>query len=138
MNGSARQRLRDEEGAVLVAGLLLALSLMIVVGAAVDVGRAFIERRALVSLADEAALSGSQALDLNALHAGRLALDPNQAQADALTVADTETNVQAEANATPASVTVEVQRQMPTLFLRLVGVPTLMMKAHATAEPRAP
>jgi uncharacterized membrane protein len=60
----ARQRVRDEHGAVLVAGLLLTLALLIVIGAAVDIGRAFIERRELVSLADGAALSGSQALDL--------------------------------------------------------------------------
>jgi leader peptidase (prepilin peptidase) / N-methyltransferase len=81
MSGVARQRLQDERGAVLVAGLLLAVALLIVIGAAVDIGRAFIERRELVSLADEGALSGSQALDLDALHAGRLALDPSRAGA---------------------------------------------------------
>ena len=86
MSGRARQRFQDEHGAVLVAGLLLAIALLIVIGAAVDIGRAFIERRELVSLADEAALSGSQALDLEALHAGRLALDPNEAHATALGV----------------------------------------------------
>ena len=90
MSGSVRQRLRDERGAVLVAGLLLALALLIVIGAAVDIGRAFIERRELVSLADQAALSGSQALDLEALHAGQLALDPSEAQATALVVLGTE------------------------------------------------
>src|SRR6266511_174958 len=86
MSGSRRQRVRDERGAVLVAGLLLTVALLIVVGAAVDIGRAFIERRELVSLADGAALSGSQALDLDALHAGRLALAPSEAQATALGV----------------------------------------------------
>ena len=33
----ARQRLRDERGAVLVAGLLLTLAVLIVIGAAVDI-----------------------------------------------------------------------------------------------------
>jgi Flp pilus assembly protein TadG len=138
MSGGARQRLQDERGAVLVAGLLLAIALLIVIGAAVDIGRAFIERRELVSLADEAALSGSQALDLDALHAGRLELDPSEAQATALGVLATEPGLRARANANPASVGVEVERTIPTVLLRLVGLSTLTVKARATAEPRAP
>src|SRR5438094_321145 len=39
------------------------------IGAATDIGRAFIVHRELVSAADDAALSGSQALNLDALHA---------------------------------------------------------------------
>lgn len=138
MNDFARQRLHDERGAVLVAGLLLTLSLLIVIGAAVDVGRAFIERRELVSLADGAALSGSQALDLEALHAGQLVLDPGEAQATALGVLATEPELQAQASASPESVSVEIERTIPTVLLRLVGLTTLTVKARATAEPRAP
>ena len=81
--------------------LLLCLALLIVIGAAVDIGRAFIERRELVSLADEAALSGSQALDLDALHAGRLVLDPGEAQATAVAVLAGEPDLQAQASASP-------------------------------------
>lgn len=138
MNGSAWQRLHDERGAILVAGLLLALALLIVIGAAVDIGRAFIERRELVSLADGAALSGSQALDLDALHTGQLVLDPSQAQATALGVLASEPELQAQASASPESVSVQVERKIPTVLLRLVGLPSLTVKAQATAEPRAP
>jgi Flp pilus assembly protein TadG len=134
----ARQRVRDERGAVLVAGLLLALALLIVIGAAVDIGRAFIERRELVSLADGAALSGSQALDLEELHAGQLQLNPSEAQATALAVLGTEPGVRPRATANPASVSVEVEREIPTVLLRLVGLPSLTVKAQATAEPRMP
>jgi Flp pilus assembly protein TadG len=133
-----RRRLSDECGAVLVAGLLLSLALLIVIGAAVDVGRAFIERRALVSLADQAALSGSQALDLDALHTGRLVLDPGEAQATAAAVLASEPDLQAQASASSAAVSVEVAREIPTVLLRLVGLPTLTVIARATAEPRAP
>src|SRR5215208_3980634 len=105
---SARQRMREERGAVLVAGLLLALAVLIVIGAAVDIGRAFIERRELVSLADGAALSGSQTLDLEALHAGQLQLNPSEAQATALAVLGTEPELRAQANASPVAVTVQV------------------------------
>jgi Flp pilus assembly protein TadG len=138
MSAFERQRLGDEHGAVLVAGLLLSLSLLIVIGAAVDVGRAFIERRVLVSLADEAALSGSQVLDVEALHAGQLALDPEEAQAAALGVLASEPELEARASASPGSVSVAVEREIPTLLLRLVGLPTLTVKAQANAEPRAP
>ncbi len=133
-----QQGLRDERGAVLVAGLLLALSLLLVIGAGVDIGRAFIDRRELVSLADGAALSGSQALDLEQLHAGRLALEPSQARATALAVLESEPELRAQASATSASVSVEVEREVPTMLLRVVGLPTLTVKARATAEPRAP
>jgi Flp pilus assembly protein TadG len=138
MSSVGRGRLQDERGAVLVAGLLLALSLLIVIGAAVDIGRAFIERRELVSLADGAALSGSQAIDLNALHAGQLVLDPSEAQATALAVLASEPELQAQASASPASVSVQVEREIPTILLRLVGLPSLTVKAQAFAEPRAP
>lgn len=132
------RRLREERGAVLVAGMLLCLALLIVIGAVVDIGRAFIERRELVSLADEAALSASQALDLDAVHAGQLALDPGQAQATAVAVLAGEPGLQAQAEASSGSVRVEVSREIPTVLLRLVGLPTLTVKARATAEPRAP
>jgi Flp pilus assembly protein TadG len=138
MNAAAPQSLREERGAVLVGGLLLALALLLVIGAAVDVGRAFIERRVLVSLADEAALSGSQELDLEALHAGQLALDPARAQETALGVLAGEPELEARASASPGAVSVAVQRGIPTLLLRLVGLPSLTLKAQATAEPRAP
>lgn len=130
-------RAREERGAVLIAGLLLALSLLMVIGAAVDLGQAFIVRRDLVSLADEAALAGSQALDVEARHAGRLALDPGNAQASAL-AAITGEPVRAQATATERSVSVRVERQFPTVLLRLVGVRTLTVAARATGEPREP
>ena len=138
MSSVERGRLQDERGAVLVAGLLLALSLLIVIGAAVDIGRAFIERRELVSLADGAALSGIQAIDLNSVHAGQLVLDPSEAQATALAVLASEPELQAQASASPASVSVQVEREIPTILLRLVGLPSLTVKAQAFAEPRAP
>jgi Flp pilus assembly protein TadG len=123
---------------VLIAGLLLALSLLMVIGAAVDLGQAFIVRRDLVSLADEAALAGSQAVDLEARHAGRLALEPEQARAAALTALAGEPAVRTQASATERTVSVRVERRFPTVLLRLVGLRTLTVAARATAEPREP
>jgi Flp pilus assembly protein TadG len=138
MRGRLRSRLGDERGAVLVAGLLLSLALLIVIGAGVDIGHAFIVRRELVSLADDAALTGSQALDLQALHQGQLALDPEQARAAALQTLASEPGLRGQASANTGDVHVVVQRRVPTILLRLVGVSTLVVAANATATPREP
>jgi Flp pilus assembly protein TadG len=133
-----RRMLREERGAVLVSGLLLSLALLMVIGVAVDVGNAFIIRRELIAAADDAALRGSQELDLNALHQGQLVLDPQAAQEDALAALGGDQGVQAQANATPTAVSVHLQRRFPTVLLRLVGLDSLTVSAQATAAPRAP
>jgi Flp pilus assembly protein TadG len=130
--------LRGERGSVLVTGLLLSIALVMIIGAAVDVGHAFIVRRELVSVADDAALSGSQAIDQDALQAGALKLDPGKARAAALDAVTTQRGQSVHATATTARVTVEIQRQFPTILLGLVGLHKLDVSAHATAEPRRP
>jgi hypothetical protein len=132
------QRLRNESGAVLVAGLLLTLALLMVIGTAVDIGNAFIIRRHLVALADQAALIGGQAIDLSTLHQGTLALDPQTAQAEALQSLAGTSSINATASATQTSVEVHVDQTVPTIFLRLVGLPRLHVAATATAAPRLP
>lgn len=77
----ALRGVREERGSVLITGLLLSIALIMVIGAAVDIGHAFIVRRELASIADDAALVGSQAIDQNALHNGTLQLNPSQARA---------------------------------------------------------
>jgi uncharacterized membrane protein len=131
-------RLREERGSVLITGLLLSIVVIMVIGAAVDIGHAFIERRELASIADDAALSGSQAIDQNALHAGTRQLNPGQARATALGAIVPASGESAQANATPTAVTVKVQRRFPTILLRIVGLDTLTVSAHATAAPRKP
>lgn len=123
---------------MLVAGLLLSLALLMLIGTAVDIGRVFIVRRELVAEADDAALSGSQALDLAALHSGRIALDPAQAQQAALQTLAADPGVHADAAADGTGVHVRVRRTVQTVLLRLVGVSRLTISAQASAAPRAP
>jgi len=134
----ASRRFGDQTGAVLITGLLLAFAVLLVIGAAVDIGRAFIARRELVSLADDAALSASQELDEPALHDGRLRLDPDRARATALRTFASEPAVSGQATSTPAHVTVTVDRRLDTVLLKLAGLSTLEVAARATASPRAP
>jgi Flp pilus assembly protein TadG len=123
---------------VLIAGLLLTVALLILIGAAVDIGHAFIVRRDLTTEADNAALAGSQAINLDALHQGQLALDPTQAQTLALEAITTGPQLQATAVASDSAVTVRVQERIPTILLRLVGLPTLTVAAQASASPQTP
>jgi Flp pilus assembly protein TadG len=107
-------------------------------GVAVDIGHAFIVRRDLTAQADDAALTASQALNLDALHQGQLALDPEQAQSIALQTVGSDPDLQANVVASTGGVTVHLQEQVPTVLLRLVGLSTLTIAAQATAAPRAP
>jgi Flp pilus assembly protein TadG len=133
-----QRRLSCERGSVLIAGLLLTVALLMLLGAAVDLGHAFIVRRDLTSQADDAALAGSQALNLDALHQGQLALDPQQAETVALQAITTSPDLKASAVASTGGVTVRLQEQIPTVLLRLVGLSTLTVAAQATAAPRTP
>ena len=132
------RRLSCERGSVLIAGLLLTVALLMLLGAAVDLGHAFIVRRDLTAQADDAALAGSQALNLDALHQGQLALDPQQAETVALQAIADSPDLRASAVASTGGVTVHLQEQMPTVLLRLVGLSTLTVAAQATAAPRTP
>jgi len=130
-----RARLADERGSVLITGLLLSLALILLIGFAVDVGYVTLVKRQLVSIADDAALSGSQAIDVSSLHEGHLQLDPGQAQSEAQHTIAANPSVTGQVNATTDSVTVTVTRRVPLLLL---GPRTLTVSAHVTAAPRAP
>lgn len=131
-------RLAGERGSVLITGLLLTLALLMIIGLAVDVGHAFIVRRDLVSIADDAALQGSQQININAYHDGNLQLDPQQAQTAALQAIAPTPGLTDQASATTSSVEVEVKQRFPTILLRLVGLSTLTVSAQAQASPKEP
>jgi Flp pilus assembly protein TadG len=135
---SLRARLTDERGSVLITGLLLSVALIMVIGFAVDVGHAFMVKRQLASIADDAALSGSQAISLPSLHEGHLQLNPAQARAEAQSTIAANPSITGQVTASAGSVTVTVTRRVSTILLGLVGLPTLTISAHATAAPRAP
>jgi Flp pilus assembly protein TadG len=133
-----RKWLGDERGVVLIAGLLLTVALLMVIGTAVDIGNAFIVHRQLVNIADDAALAGSQQLDLIALHEGTVALDPLQAQSAALATLTGDDKLTASAQASAGAIDVSVEETTPTILLRLVGLDSLHLRASASAAPRQP
>lgn len=133
-----RARLASEQGSVLITGLLLSLALIMVIGAAVDIGHAFLVKRQLASIADDAALSGSQAISVPSLHEGHLQLNPGEARAKAQRTIGANPSVTGETTATTGNVTVTVTRHVRTILLGLIGIHALTITAHASAAPRAP
>lgn len=138
MRSRLPKRFAGEEGSVLITGLLLSIALLMVIGFAVDVGHAFLVKRQLASIADDAALTASQAIDLPALHEGHLQLEPGQARTEALRAVYANPSVTGQATASTEDVTVTVRRRVPTILLGIIGVSTLTITAHATAAPRGP
>ena len=131
-------RLAGERGSLLVAGLLFTVALLLAVGASVDLGRAFIARRELAALADQAALSGAQQLDLASLHEGRLTLERQDAVRAAERALSGQAALTVRVAAGSNSVDVRLQRRLTTVFLPLLGISSLTLGAAAVATPRQP
>ena len=135
-------RHRDERGqaAVFLIGMLvLAVGF---VGVAVDGARLFTARRDLSAIADSAALAGASAIDEQAYRASRgneLRLDPAAARAAAIAIlqgANLPPDARADITATPDLIEVRVSRPVPAVFLRVVGLSSETIGAHARAAPR--
>ena len=133
-----RRRLASERGSIVVSGLLLSLALVMLIGTGVDIAHAFIVRRDLTAIADNAALAGSQQIDLNAWRQGTLALSPQAAEQAAETELAANPQISGSATADTTSITVQAKEAFPTGMLRLVGINTLTVAATATATPRQP
>jgi Flp pilus assembly protein TadG len=130
--------MRDDRGAVAVAGVLLTFALALLIGAGVDAARAFILRARLTAIADDAALAGAGQLDLDAWRAGELALDPELAQAAAENDLEASPGITDTVSAGRDAVEVTVSEPLHTFALRLVGIAALDVTAVAQASPRTP
>lgn len=60
-----RARMQDDRGSVLLLGLGAVVIGLLAVAIGVDASAAYLQRRALVNLADASALAGAQAIDLD-------------------------------------------------------------------------
>jgi hypothetical protein len=81
-------RRHDDRGTITLWVLGLCISLMFLGGLSLDLWRAVATRRQLSSMADTAAAAGGNGIDVDALRAGTLRLDPARARAIALGTLD--------------------------------------------------
>ncbi|CAB4935292.1 MAG: hypothetical protein F2836_04640 [Actinobacteria bacterium] len=69
MRAAACRLRRDERGSVLLLGIGMIVVGILAVAIAADVSAAFLQRRALMSVGDSAALAGAQSIDLDSYYA---------------------------------------------------------------------
>jgi Flp pilus assembly protein TadG len=130
----------DERGTVTLWVLGLCISLMFLGGLSLDLWRAVAVRRELSSRADSAATAAANGVDVTALRAGTLRIDPGQARAIAIASLDGT----ASGNALDA-VDIGVDGNRVTVSLRdhvsfsllgiFMGGKSFDVRVHATAAP---
>ena len=137
----ARAFAKGGEGQAIVWVAVMLPLFLSVVGLSIDGGVVFSARRELQNVADAAARAGAMQVDESAYResAGqRVVLDVEAAQAVAVTyVAQQRRDLSATVQADPRAVVVQVARDVPTSFLRLVGIQSAYVTATATAVARA-
>jgi uncharacterized membrane protein len=111
-----------------------------IVGLTIDSGVMFKERRDLQSVADGAARAGAMQIDQTAYRASSgstVTLDPSAARAAAETyLTGQPADLRAKVDANAQQVVVQVQRNVPTAFLRIVHIDSANIGASSVALPR--
>lgn len=134
-------KVRDERGSVTLWVLGLLMPTLLLGGLAFDLWRGFSERRALVSIADAAAVAGANGVDTDYFYeTDRVRLDPDladQLARDNLAVQlDDRALNDWEVEATTASVTVRIRGSVGLTLLKLFYDETWDIEADSTARPQ--
>lgn len=131
---------RAEAGQALVWVAVMLPLFLSVIGLSIDAGTVFDARRQLQNVADAAARAGAMQIDQNAYRASSgatVALDPAAARQAALQYVGSQGGgFTATVDVAPQRVLVHVSQNVPTSFLRLVGIGTVRISATAPATPR--
>jgi Flp pilus assembly protein TadG len=109
------------------------------VGLAADGGLVFAARRELQNVADSAARAGAQQIDVRAYRESRgrsVVLDEAAAHRVATEFASQVADLDVRVDLETQRVRVQVSRDTPTSFTRIVGIETVRLTASATAEVR--
>ena len=124
--------------AIIWAAVMLPLFLT-TVGLAADGGLVFASRRELQNVADSAARAGAQQIDVQAYRESRgrsVVLDEAAARRVAIEYASQGADLDIRVDVETQRVRVQVSRDTPTSFTRLVGIETVGITASANAEVR--
>jgi hypothetical protein len=136
---TSRTRAGEAAQALVLAAVMLPL-FVAVVGLAIDGGIVLGARRELQSVADAAARAGAMQIDQRVYRASagsRVVLDEASArQAAAMYLAEQPGDLEARVETGPERIVVRVGREVPTGFLRIVGIGRVFVGAVAPAEVR--
>lgn len=134
-----RDRAGEAGQALVLAAVMLPL-FVAVVGLAIDGGIVFGARRELQNVADAAARAGAMQVDQRVYRASAgsvVVLDQASARATAAEyLAEQPGGLEARIETGAERVVVEVGREVPTGFLRIVGIERVRIGATAPAEVR--
>ena len=127
---SPRQRLED--GSILAMTCIFMTMFLALAGLVADGGHYFDAKQAAASEAEQAARAGAGSLDVSALHAGTVALDPNTA------VAAAESYMAASGHSGTAwvqgdTVYAQISYRLPTQLLGIIGVGSLQINVTESA-----
>jgi len=132
---------RRERAQVLVFLTAMLPLFLAVIGLALDGGHVFAERAYLQAIADASARAGAIRVDTTRMYqegTGAVLLDAREASRAALAYAEYH-GIRPDAIAVSADehrVRVELQHGVPTVFVRIVHVDTVVVRASATAGVR--
>lgn len=131
---------RSECGQALVWVAVMLPLFLSIIGLSIDAGTVFDARRELQNVADSAARAGAMQIDQNAYRTSsgaKVVLDPAIArQAADEYVSSRGAGFAATIDVGTGGVVVRVSQNVPTSFLRLVGIGTVRISATAPAAPR--
>lgn len=140
MSRRARRWLAGEAGQALVwAAVTLPLLFIPMVGLVIDGGIVLNARRDLQNVADAAARTGAMRVDVGTYRASAgtvLVLDQPEARRTASAYLAAQREVSGTVRTDARRVVVEVSRDVPMAFLRIVGLRSVRIGAAAPAEAR--
>lgn len=131
--------LHGEAGQALVWTAVMLPLFLSVIGLAIDAGTVFDARRELQNVADSAARAGAMQIDQTVYRqssGNSVVLDTAAARQAAAEYVASQGGLAATIQVGPQQVEVEVSRNVPLSFLRLVGIGTVRVTASAPASPR--
>lgn len=135
-----RARRRDEAGFAALWFMGLVLGLLVFSGVSLDLWRIYSERTGMAAAVDAAADAGAAQIDQDAFRDGRMALDPDRAEAAArdnlAAQSDAGRLSSVDVEAEPERITVRGEGVVQLSLLRIfVGEP-IRVEVTAVAEPR--
>lgn len=130
-----------EQGQTTIMVIGICMIVMAVLGLTVDGTRAFLYRRTLQSAADAAALAGAGELDRVGYYASRgrtIRLEEDSARRATSRWLELRTlDARASVTTGPGRVLVTLHGEVPTLFLRLIGIGHVPVSAESASSPVA-
>jgi Flp pilus assembly protein TadG len=132
------RKLSEENGQAVIMAAFALFALLAVLGLAVDLGRFVVVKAQLSKAVDAAALSGARVLPTGRSRAQTAANEYGEMNFEAGFLGTTSHGFSVSFSPDPAEATVQVDgtTEMPTTFLRLVGIRNVTVRATAEAERR--